>query len=138
MKNTIVNKTKAMKAEGRKGKEEVRKVFTVDATDRTIGRVASEAASILLGKKSVTYTKNEVLPIEVKIVNAGKLRISEKRMSEKKYRWFTGQVDGLREISLPNLIAKKGIEFVLEQTVDGMIPRNSLRKERMKRLTVTK
>ena len=134
MKNTIVNKTKAMRPKT----GEVRKVFTVDATDRTIGRVASEAASILLGKKSVTYTKNEVLPVEVKIVNAGKLRISEKRMSEKTYRWFTGQVDGLREISLPNLIAKKGIEFVLEQTVDGMLPRNSLRKERMKRLSVTK
>jgi large subunit ribosomal protein L13 len=78
------------------------------------------------------------MPLEVKIVNAGKLRISERRLNEKTYRWFTGQVDGLREITLPNLITKKGIEYVVAQTVDGMIPRNKLRNERMKRLTVIK
>lgn len=116
----------------------VRKLFTVDATGRTLGRVASEAASILLGKKSVMYAQNAVLPLEVKVINVGKLRIPERRMSEKTYRWFTGEVDGLREISLPDLIAKKGIEFVVAKTVDGMIPRNGLRKERMKRLTVIK
>ncbi len=116
----------------------VRKVFTVDASGRTLGRVASEAASILLGKKSVHYAQNQVMPLEVKIVNAGKVRIPERRMNEKTYRWFTGEVDGLREITLPNLIAKKGIEYVISQTVDGMIPRNKLRKERMKRLSVTK
>jgi len=131
---TIVNKKKAeMKKENG-----VRKLFTVDATGRTLGRVASEAASILLGKKSVMYAQNAVLPLEVKVINVGKLRIPERRMSEKTYRWFTGEVDGLREISLPDLIAKKGIEFVVAKTVDGMIPRNGLRKERMKRLTVIK
>lgn len=134
MKSTIVNKKKveAKKDNG------VRQVFTVDAAGRTLGRVASEAASILLGKKSVLFTKNAVLPLEVKIVNAGAVRIPERRMNEKTYRWFTGQVDGLREITLPDLIAKKGIEYVIKETVDGMIPRNSLRKERMKRLSVTK
>lgn len=134
MKNTIVNK-KRVEVKKENG---TRKVFTVDASGRTLGRVASEAASILLGKKSVTYTQNQVLPLEVKIVNASKVRIPERRMNEKTYRWFTGQVDGLREITLPNLIASKGIEYVIAQTVDGMIPRNKLRKERMKRLSVTK
>jgi len=134
MKGTIVNKKK-VEVNKENG---VRKVFTVDAAGRTLGRVASEAASILLGKKSVMYAQNAVMPLEVKIINAGKLRIPERRMNEKTYRWFTGEVDGLREITLPNLIAKKGIEFVVEQTVDGMIPRNGLRKERMKRLSVTK
>lgn len=134
MKNTIVNK-KRVEVKKENG---VRKVFTVDASGRTLGRVASEAASILLGKKSVTYAQNQVLPLEVVIVNAGKVRIPERRMNEKTYRWFTGEVDGLREITLPNLIAKKGIEYVIAQTVDGMIPRNKLRKERMKRLSVTK
>lgn len=131
---TIVNKKKADRAKD----NGVRKQFVVDAAGRTLGRVASEAASILLGKKSVDYAQNAVLPLEVKVVNAGKLRIPERRMNEKTYRWFTGQVDGLREITLPNLIAKKGIEYVVAQTVDGMIPRNKLRKERMKRLTVIK
>ncbi len=131
---TILNTKKALKPKG----GEVRKLYTVDASGRTLGRVASEAASILLGKKSVRYTQNAVLPLEVKIVNAEKLSIPERRMNEKTYRWFTGQVGGLREITLPNLIAKKGIEYVITKTVDGMIPHNKLRKERMKRLSVTK
>lgn len=131
---TIVNK-KRVEVKKTNG---ARKLFTVDASGKTLGRVASEAASILLGKKSVDYAQNQVMPLEVKIVNAGKVRIPERRMNEKTYRWFTGQVDGLREITLPDLIAKKGIEYVIEQTVDGMIPRNKLRKERMKRLSVTK
>jgi large subunit ribosomal protein L13 len=134
MKGTIVNKKKVDRVKD----NGVRKVFTVDAAGRTLGRVASEAASILLGKKSVHYAQNAVLPLEVVIVNAGKIRIPERRMNEKTYRWFTGQVDGLREITLPDLLAKKGIEYVLEQTVDGMLPRNKLRNERMKRLSVTK
>lgn len=134
MKNTVVNKKKSSIPKG----GEVRKVFTVDASGRTIGRVASEAASILLGKKSVTFAKNQVLPVEVKVVNAGKLSVSEKRLNEKTYRWFTGQVGGLREISLPMLIEQKGIEEVIRRAVDGMLPRNTLRKERMKRITITK
>jgi large subunit ribosomal protein L13 len=133
MKGTIVNPKKADKP-----KNEVRKVFTVDATGRTLGRVASEAASILLGKKSATFTKNAVLPLEVKVINASKLTLTEKRMSEKTYRWYTGYIGGLRELSLPQLLEKKGIEFVILKAVDGMLPRNHLRNERMKRITVTK
>lgn len=131
---TIVNKKKVET----KKDNGARKTYIVDAAGRTLGRVASEAASILLGKRSVNYAQNQVLPLEVKIVNAAKVRIPERRMNEKTYRWFTGQVGGLREITLPNLIEKKGIEHVIEKTVDGMIPRNKLRKERMKRLSVTK
>lgn len=110
--------------------------YTVDATGRTLGRVASEAASALLGKKSVHFTKTKVLPVQVIITNAKKLKVSEKRLSEKKYRYYTGHVGGLREFSLPMLIEKKGIGEALRMAVDGMIPRNKLRKERMKRLTI--
>lgn len=134
MKGTIVNKKKVERVK----ENGERKLFVVDAAGRTLGRVASEAAAILLGKKSVMYAQNAVMPVEVKVINAAKLRIPERRMNEKTYRWFTGEVDGLREITLPNLIAKKGIEYVVEQTIDGMLPRNGLRKERMKRLSVIK
>lgn len=116
---------------------EIRKVFTVDAAGRTLGRVASEAASVLLGKKSVTFTKNAVLPVEVKIINAKQLKITEKRLREKSYRYYTGAIDGLRELSLPQMLEKKGVAHVLRMAVDGMLPRNTLRTERMKRLTIT-
>lgn len=112
--------------------------YTVDAKGRTLGRVASEAASALLGKKSAHYVQNKVLPVEVTITNAGALVIGEKKLKQKEYDWFTGHVGGRRVITLDKLIEKKGIEEVIRKAVDGMIPRNKLRKERMKRLTITR
>jgi large subunit ribosomal protein L13 len=111
--------------------------YTIDATNRTLGRVASEAAQALLGKKSPQYVKNFVLPVTVNIVNASKLSISEKREKGTTYVHYTGYPGGLRTQNLADLKAKKGLEEVIFRTVDGMIPRNKLRKERMKRLSIT-
>jgi large subunit ribosomal protein L13 len=111
--------------------------YTIDATGRTLGRVASEAAQALLGKKSAHYVKNFVLPVNVTITNASKLNISEKRESETTYIRYTGYPGGLRSQTMTELKAKKGLEEVIRKTVDGMIPRNKLRKERMKRLSIT-
>jgi large subunit ribosomal protein L13 len=114
-----------------------RTLYTIDAAGEHLGRVASEAASALLGKKSVNYIKNEVLPVEVEIVNATKLELPEKRVAGKEYTRYTGYPGGLRFTSMAQLIEKKGVSELLRKTVDGMIPRNKLRKERMKRLTIT-
>lgn len=111
--------------------------YTVDAKGRALGRVASEAASALLGKKSAQYVKNKVLPVDVTITNAGALVIGEKKMQQKEYTRYTGYPGGLRVTNLQMLKDKKGIEEVIRKAVDGMIPRNKLRKERMKRLTIT-
>lgn len=111
--------------------------FTIDAAGRTLGRVASEAASALLGKKSRFYVQNAVIPTQVTIVNASKLHLPERRIKGKTYVRYTGYPGGLRETSMAMLIEKKGIAEVLTKTVDGMIPRNKLRKDRMKRLTIT-
>lgn len=114
-----------------------RTLYTIDAAGQHLGRVASEAASALLGKKSVNFIKNEVLPVEVAIVNAAKLELPEKRVAGKEYTRYTGYPGGLRFTSMTQLIEKKGVSEVLRKAVDGMIPRNKLRKERMKRLTIT-
>ncbi len=111
--------------------------YTVDASGRTLGRVASEAASGLLGKKSVHFVKNKVLPVTVTIVNASKLSLPEKRVAQKSYTRYTGYPGGLRHFTLTELATKKGMHEVIRKTVDGMIPRNKLRKERMKRLLIT-
>lgn len=111
--------------------------YTIDASGRTLGRVASDAAQALLGKKSVHYVKNLVLPVSVTITNASKLSINEKRVAGKSYTHYTGYPGGLRTTSMAMLRDKKGIEEVVRKTVDGMIPRNKLRKERMKRLSIT-
>jgi len=111
--------------------------YTIDASGRTLGRVASDAAQALLGKKSPQYVKNFVLPVTVNIVNASKLRISEKREEQTTYTRYTGYPGGLRTQTMAEMKAKKGLEEVIRTTVDGMIPRNKLRKERMKRLSIT-
>lgn len=112
------------------------KLYTIDAAGKSLGRVASEAASILLGKKSPQYVQNEVLPVSVTIENATKLTMSEKRIAMKDYTRYTGYPGGLRTTSMQMMIEKKGVAEVLRKAVDGMIPRNKLRKERMKRLTI--
>ena len=108
----------------------------IDATDRTLGRVASEAAHALLGKRSVHFAKNQALPVKVVINNAGKLNLSARRTAGKIYTHYTGYPGGLREVRMDEMIAKKGIAEVVRKTVDGMIPRNKLRVLRMKNLII--
>jgi large subunit ribosomal protein L13 len=109
---------------------------TIDATNRTLGRVASEAAHALLGKRSANYAQNEVQPIKVVIENAGKLHLPERRVKGKVYTRYTGYPGGFFKTGMREMITKKGIEEVVRKTVDGMIPRNKLRPLRMKNLTI--
>jgi len=110
--------------------------YTIDATDRTLGRVASEAAHALLGKRSVHFAKNQALPVTVIIENASKLHLPTRRTQGKVYTHYTGYPAGLREMRMDVMIDKKGIADVVKKTVDGMIPRNRLRAPRMKNLIV--
>lgn len=110
--------------------------YTIDATDRTLGRVASEAAHALLGKRSVHFAKNKALPMKVVIENADKLHLPLRRTEGKVYTHYTGYPGGLRSMDMKEMITKKGIAEVIKKTVDGMIPRNKLRAPRMKNLVV--
>lgn len=109
---------------------------TINAENRTLGRVASEAANILLGKKSTSYVKNAVMGEEVKIINASKVRVSGTKDTDKAYRHYTGHPGGLREESYKDLALRRGHQEVLRLAVEGMIPRNRLLKARMKLLTI--
>jgi large subunit ribosomal protein L13 len=109
---------------------------TIDATDRTLGRVASEAAHALLGKRSVHFAKNKALPVKVVVTNAGKMHLPARRTQGKVYSRYTGYPGGFYETTMEQMIAKKGIAEVVKKTVDGMIPRNKLRAPRMKNLIV--
>lgn len=111
--------------------------YTIDATDRTLGRVASEAAHALLGKRSAQYVTNRVLPMTVVIENVSKLHLPQRRVKGKVYTRYSGYPGGFFETSMEELIAKKGVAEVVRKTVDGMIPRNKLRAPRMKNLVIT-
>lgn len=110
--------------------------YTIDATDRSLGRVASEAAHALLGKRSVHFAKNQALPVKVTIENASKLHLTDRRTKGKVYLRYTGYPGGQRSMSMGEMIAKHGIAEVVRKTVDGMIPRNKLRKPRVMNLVV--
>jgi large subunit ribosomal protein L13 len=108
----------------------------IDAENKKLGRVASEAAVILMGKNSPTYRKDREGVDSVEIKNASKLSIDLKKMDQKKYYNFSGYPSGLKEISMPKMIEKKGYGELLKVAIYGMVPGNRLRAKIMKRLTI--
>lgn len=113
------------------------KEYIIDATGKALGRVATEAANILRGKNTTTFVKHLAPKVSVKIVNAGKLDLTQKKMREKIYRHYTGHPGGLRETSLTKLVEKKGWSEPLKKAVHGMLPANRLRAVMMKNLIIT-
>lgn len=112
------------------------KEHTIDAKDQSLGRVASVAATLLLGKNEVSFQKHLVADVHVRIVNASKLYFSQKKLKNKEYTRYTGYPGGLRKQTLEELINKHGVDEVVRKAVYGMLPNNKLRPEVMKHLTV--
>lgn len=110
---------------------------TIDATNKKIGRVAQEAAMILMGKDSPMYEPNQVTTEGVHIINASKSDISEKKKGEKEYKWFTGYPSGLKTRSLDEMLVKRGVEEVYRKAILGMLPKNRLRAQMIKKLKIT-
>jgi len=109
----------------------------IDATNRKLGRIASEAAMVLMGKDKPGYEPNQINTEGVHILNAKQADIDVKKMDQKKYKWYTGYPSGLKERTLSDLIEKKGIGEVFQKAVYGMLPDNKLRKPRMKKLKIS-
>lgn len=111
--------------------------YTIDANGRTIGRIASEAASILMGKNTAQFAKNVTPKVEVSIINAAKTKIPAKKLLEKEYYSFSGYPGGRTSQTLAKVIEKYGYEEVFRKAVYGMLPKNKLRKPMLKNLVVT-
>lgn len=111
--------------------------YTIDAKGKKLGRVASEAASVLLGKKSAQFVKHKIISPKVEITHASKLEITEKKMDAKVYLRYSGYPGGLTREGAKLLAARKGYKALLENAIYGMLPKNKLRKGRMKLLTIT-
>ncbi len=108
----------------------------INAENRTVGRVASEAASLMLGKKSTAFVKNAIVGSPVKIVNASKVRVSGSKAKTKIYKHYTGHPGGLKGESYNMLKERRGAKEILRLAVYGMLPGNRLRAPRMKLLTI--
>ncbi len=109
---------------------------TIDAQGKKIGRIASQAAHILMGKNSPTFQKNKVGVDMVEIVNASKVDVTLKKKTDDKYVTYTGFRGGLKSESLGELITRRGMTEVFRRAVTRMLPANRLRDDRIKNLII--
>ena len=109
---------------------------TIDAQGKSLGRVATEAAHVLMGKDSPDFEKHTVADVTVKITNSESLNISSKKATTKEYTHYTGYPGGLRKQTLDKVRKEKGVEEVIRKAVYGMLPGNKLRARLMKQLIV--
>ncbi len=107
----------------------------IDATDLTVGRLASEVASILRGKHKPTFTPNMDCGDYVVIINADKVKFTGKKLTDKKYYRHTGHPGGLKEETAGKLL-ERAPERVLEYAVKGMLPKNRLGRQMYRKLFV--
>ena len=113
-------------------------MITIDAKDQTLGRVASAAAVVLLGKHTVAFAKNTVAQEGVTIINASKVRLSGAKQKDKKYVRYSGYPGGQKIENYAMLTARKGETEAIRKAVLGMLPKNRLQAKRIKMLTIEK
>lgn len=109
----------------------------IDASGKSIGRVATEAASVLMGKNSTRFARHLAPEVKVTIANAGKLHIEENKRDQKIYKTFSGYPGGLKEHSMTHVVAKGGNALLLQHAVKGMLPKNRLQDTMLKNLIIT-
>lgn len=113
------------------------RTFTIDAAGRTLGRVASEAAKMLMGKTLASYTPHIRSDIKVTVVNAAKMYSRERKRKSTIYTTYSGYPGGQKRESLAHLNERKGHGEAIRRAVQRMLPNNTMRTPRMKNLIVT-
>lgn len=112
-----------------------RKWYIVDAEDKILGRLSTEVARILKGKHKPIYTPHVDTGDYVIIINAEKIKVTGKKESQKLYRHHSGYVGGLKEISYKTMMEKHP-ERIIKHAVKGMLPKNVLGRQMMKKLKI--
>lgn len=112
-----------------------RKWFLLDAEGKTVGRFSSEVAKILRGKHKVTYTPYIDAGDGVIIINAEKVKVTGAKKAQKKYRYYTQSMGGLREVPFSVMQDRKP-EYILMHAIAGMMPKTRLGKQQLKKLRI--
>lgn len=112
-----------------------REWFVIDASDQILGRLASKVAQVLLGKHKPTFTPGVQIGDNVIVLNAKKIRVTGKKMTEKMYHHHSGYPGGLKTISLKDQLAKHP-DRVIRAAVWGMLPHNKRGRQIIKMLKV--
>jgi large subunit ribosomal protein L13 len=110
--------------------------YEINAKGKRLGKVATEAAAVLMGKTSPRFAKHITEDVKVTITNAGKLDITEKKSTEI-YQSFSGYPGGRKVETLGHLGERRGYSEVLRRSIAGMIPNNKLKKPRLKNLIIS-
>ena len=114
-----------------------RKWYVVDADGIPLGRLASKVAAILRGKNKPDFTPNVDTGDFVIILNSDKVVLTGKKLEDKFYRYHTGYIGGLKEISYGKMMAERS-DLAVYEAVRGMLPKNSLGRQMIKKLKVYK
>jgi len=114
-----------------------RETHTIDATNKVLGRLASEITILLRGKNKPDFAPYKDIGDFVVVKNVEKLKFTGKKIDQKKYYRHSGYLGGLREIPLKKLLKERPAE-VLRKAVWGMLPKNKLRAKMIKRLKFVK
>lgn len=116
-------------------KDEQKQWYVVDATDQVLGRLAVKIANVLRGRHKPNYTPNLDCGDHVVVLNAEKVRVTGKKEQQKEYMFYTGFVGNEKHIKLSEF-RKRRPEFIIEQAVRGMLPRNKLARDMFLKLHV--
>ena len=112
-----------------------RETYTIDATDRVLGRLAEEIAILLRGKHRPTFVPNKDTGDFVVVENIKKIKLTGKKMENKIYYHHSGFLGGLKSVPAKKIFEKNPGEL-LKKAVWGMLPKNKLRVEQIKRLKI--
>jgi len=124
-----------MKTFSAKNEEVERNWYLVDATGKTLGRLATDIASRLRGKHKAVYTPHVDTGDYIVVINAEKIRVTGNKLKDKMYHRYTGYIGNLKSIPLEKLLKEKP-ERAIEFAVKGMLPRNSLGRKMFSKLKV--
>lgn len=125
-----------MKTYSAKPSEVDRKWYVIDAEDVVLGRLAATVANILRGKHKPMYTPHIDTGDHVVIINAEKVKLTGRKMVQKRFYWHTGYPGGIKNRTMEQLLTGRFPERVIEKAVERMVPKGPLGRAQLKKLRV--
>ncbi|MDP8233355.1 MAG: 50S ribosomal protein L13 [Candidatus Saelkia tenebricola] len=114
-----------------------RKYYIVDAEGKTLGRLSTSIATVLIGKDKPDYTPHVDSGAAVIVINASKVNVTGKKSESKTYKSYSGYPGGLKVTKFKNMLENKP-EYIIRHAVKGMLPKNKLQARRIARLKIYK
>ena len=113
----------------------IQKTYVIDATDQILGRLATRVADILRGKTKPSFVTNKDTGDNVVVINASKIKVTGKKLLDKKYYHYSGYPGGMSEKTLGKVM-EKDPAWVIRTAVKGMLPKNKLQNIFIKKLQI--